>query len=461
MWRWDLVAYLLRYAGNQLVTNTKTEAERLLPYLALGTLRHQEYVGWVNPLAFNADASRVLVLDIGAFTGSFAAEVFRFMGGPPGLPPETPGRPPRRELLVVAAEPSPSTFAELQEAAALRGWGPERFCAIQAAFSSIRKLSAARFSVLPGFRMGSHLLQAAAAEPGTEEVSVEQLTVDSLFKDGRCGLRPNDTVYLLKVDCEGHDWQVLQGARELLDAGRVKYLLFEHVGAHDAPDVEEVITSLGAQGYRCFLVLDRMLVPISQGWFHPLYRDTRHGGLVFNVDVFCADPHDADLRMVIEGYATHVHAELAGKIAWQAVEGWRTATPRAQRSVRARYDIQRLAAAMSDHPTAQALFIGDLLRHGYDAEPTARERRSALAWFRKAAHGDAINHADMVDAARVEMGTCYHFGDCAPQNLEAARYWYASTNQPQWVTHLGALAALHMGNATGVAGAPGGLPVSS
>ncbi|CAE8678305.1 unnamed protein product [Polarella glacialis] len=71
--------------------------------------------------------------------------------------------------------------------------------------------------------------------------------------------------------------------------------------------------------------MDRFLTPLSEGWFHPAYRDRNRGGDVNNIDVFCVNPHDPDLRAVIEGYVTHSRADRAKEIALLAIEEWQKA----------------------------------------------------------------------------------------------------------------------------------------
>lgn len=280
---------------------------------------------------------------------------------------------------------------------------------------------------------------------------MKQTTLDDLFEIGSCGLGKTDKVYLLKIDCEGHDGFVLEGARELLKAGRVKYLIFEHSILNDAQDLQGIVSSLWEQGYGCFVILDRLLVPISAGWWHPAYRDRRYGGVVTNMDVLCASPHDVDLRVVIQGFASHTHAKRAADIALEALDSWRALKPRVVKSVSAYYDVAGLAAKTSTDPSMQHMLIGDLLRNGYAAEATRREQRSALVHFRKAARlGQARGgpgEDSWAHAAVLELATCYHFGDCAPVNLEAASYWYSELeHMSHWVSFLSHLALLHLGN---------------
>merc|ERR1712194_968238 len=104
------------------------------------------------------------------------------------------------------------------------------------------------------------------------------------------------------------------------------------------------------------------------------------------------------------------------------------------------YNLDSIAASGSNDPAAKGLFIGDLLRHGYDARPTGNDKGQASAWFRKAALEDSESWA--VSAAAIELGTCYHFGDCAPSSLESAISWYKRAGYMPVAMHLMGLAAL-------------------
>ncbi|CAK0801962.1 unnamed protein product [Prorocentrum cordatum] len=455
MARWDLIAYLVRYAGPSLEANLKTEADTLLPYLALGLLRGQEYGPWYNPLV--ATEERVgtpVVLDVGAYDGDFASEVLRTMARVHD-PPRS-GRRLKQEVRLVSVEPHPAAFQELRERAQASGWGDSAFCALNVALSSEAPGRRQRL-VAPrghhGSRQAAHLARAGeAAAPGEEEVEVEVLTADGLFAEGRCGLRPSQPVFLLKVDCEGHDGRVLRGAGRLLAEGTVKYVLFEHMGGYDSEGVEPILDLLWGHGYGCFFVLDRLLVPVSGGWFHHAWRDRTRGGLVFNVDVLCARPRDRDLRALVEGYVTHGHAARARDVVLRAVEDWKEAQqpePRAG-GVRGLHALDSKMRLGSNDPAAGALFAGDLLRHGYGASPSRVDLRRALGWFRRAAGatGDtALGRSWAVEAAAVEVGTCFHFGDCgAPRDLDLAAAWYSKAASIWWPSaHHSNKTSLHAG----------------
>eukprot|EP00929_Paragymnodinium_shiwhaense_P057739 TRINITY_DN28903_c0_g1_i4.p1 TRINITY_DN28903_c0_g1~~TRINITY_DN28903_c0_g1_i4.p1 ORF type:complete len:276 (+),score=42.85 TRINITY_DN28903_c0_g1_i4:137-964(+) len=259
---WGLIAYFVKYAAPQLSANLKTEADVLLPYLVLGKLRREQY-GWVNPLVRHATRD-VVVIDVGAYDGDFVSEVFRVMSH---VSDPLEGRQRKREVYVIAVEPNPDAFAALTRRADERGWS-ESLCAIRAAASDAAHSEAAFVALGPEFghgqRMGAHLASKQEVKDGSPLLTTVPLTtVDEILRSNRCDVDEQRQVYLLKVDCEGHDGKVLHGAAELLKARRVKYLLFEQMTGYDADRLEETLSWLWELGYGCFLVLDRFLVSPS------------------------------------------------------------------------------------------------------------------------------------------------------------------------------------------------------
>jgi len=324
-----------------------------------------------------------------------------------------------------------------------------RLCSLQIALSdnsarAVRYLAVGE-AATRGHRMLSHLLRLneVASEEFEQEVIVEQATLDELFKDRRCNLQSSEEVYLLKVDTEGHDSRVLWGGMELLQAKRVKYLLFELMDSENQEDLDKVLAKLWDLGYGCFLVMDRFLVPVNGGWFHPAYRTYAHAGAVHNVDVLCAQPHDQDLRALVEGYVTHSHATRAREIVWHAIEAWRESVKKSTATVTDHYDMKLLTSIRTNDEAARAVFVGDLLRHGHGMSSSSDEMAQARKWYELATTLPGSKWPSQM--AMVELGTCFHFGECAPIDLRKAIEWYTRAMPDQLVAwHLLRLAAMQM-----------------
>merc|ERR1712110_746679 len=103
--------------------------------------------------------------------------------------------------------------------------------------------------------------------------------------------RRSEGVLLLKIDTEGHDWEVLQGAQQLLDAHQVAAITFEIAGQMNGaffrihkehasisntaaflrarstePNLQSLVRWLDERGFDSFFMGSRSLVPISGEW---------------------------------------------------------------------------------------------------------------------------------------------------------------------------------------------------
>ncbi len=96
-------------------------------------------------------------------------------------------------------------------------------------------------------------------------------------------LGENQNVGVLKIDVEGHELPVLQGARRLLDAGRIRDLVFEDHAAFPTPTT----TFLSARGYSLFRIEKQFSGPLlapperpaaEPSWVPPSYLATMNPG---------------------------------------------------------------------------------------------------------------------------------------------------------------------------------------
>ena len=118
-----------------------------------------------------------------------------------------------------------------------------------------------------GSAPGASLESAARDAPG-RAIECRLNTLDAEL-EGRAPLR------FLKVDVEGHELAVFQGAERTLDRFHPP-ILFEceerHLGSHSMADVFSHLERLGYQG---FLLLDKALLPVAR--FEPKVHQRRHG----------------------------------------------------------------------------------------------------------------------------------------------------------------------------------------
>lgn len=149
----------------------------------------------------------LVVFDVGANVGDYARLIRRYA--------------PQAE--VYAFEPHPETFAHLTKDAAMHGYQ-----ALNLGLSDVA---------------GSQKIYDYADRGGTAHASLYQAVIEDLHRgvaaawdvdltslDAFCRERGVERIHLLKIDTEGNELRVLQGARETLQAGRIDLIHFEFNG---------------------------------------------------------------------------------------------------------------------------------------------------------------------------------------------------------------------------------------
>lgn len=109
-----------------------------------------------------------------------------------------------------------------------------------------------------GTSPGATLNQVDAGQGQWQQVTVATTTLDDYF------LARNIQPDLMKIDVEGHEWEVLNSGQELLKSVRPK-LLLECENRHlKDRKVEDVFEMLNQLGYHGFFVLKNSILPIGQ-----------------------------------------------------------------------------------------------------------------------------------------------------------------------------------------------------
>ena len=157
---------------------------------------------------------------------------------------------------VVALEPHPAVFAEL--AANVQSW---RDAAPVEAHAVAASGAAGRLRLATGDDFARNR-GTATIGAGAAGIEVDVVTLDGLLGDARVGV--------LKIDVEGHELDVLQGARELLGAARARDVLVEEWGSYPTP----VTRCLTDHGYTLFSV-DQRFLGVTLG--PPALRGGRRG----------------------------------------------------------------------------------------------------------------------------------------------------------------------------------------
>jgi FkbM family methyltransferase len=104
--------------------------------------------------------------------------------------------------------------------------------------------------------------------PRTQVRQVEQVSLDSFFVDK---LDQGRSIDLLKVDVEGYEHQVFQGAQALL--ARHKPLIICEIEARHNADYARVFDLLRALGYRCFVFRDGAFASFDSDQIEPLQNE--------------------------------------------------------------------------------------------------------------------------------------------------------------------------------------------
>jgi FkbM family methyltransferase len=132
---------------------------------------------------------------------------------------------------VVAFEPHPTVFEILERNA--RRWDADaRGAAIEArrfALSNRAGIGHLQSEGSAEAHMGLSSLRAAGESRASNEFEVELARLDDLFVDG--------PPKLLKIDVEGHEHKVLEGAQTMLDQGQIRDVVFEEHAIYPAPSM--------------------------------------------------------------------------------------------------------------------------------------------------------------------------------------------------------------------------------
>ena len=149
------------------------------------------------------------VVDCGANTGQWSAALLSAFGR----------RRSRAALRLYCFEPSAPTFEKLTANLGPRAVDGVSIYPVRQALS--RHAGDATLYVVHEAAGTNSLTRGAAQHRATEAVEATTLTA---FARGR-GIERID---LLKIDAEGHDFEVLAGTRELIDAGAIDIIQFEY-----------------------------------------------------------------------------------------------------------------------------------------------------------------------------------------------------------------------------------------
>jgi FkbM family methyltransferase len=150
---------------------------------------------------------------------------------------------------VVAFEPTPVTFRRLVENFRLNNWPISNLCHVAVGRTCGR-------IEMPDLAHPVTTNSPLVAAGAVRKVEVPLVSLNSLVSEYR-----GRDVGLLKVDVEGFEPEVFAGADEFLRVVAPRLVMFESLGGHPDPAVEQTLT---AAGYRLFQ-LDAKGLPVLGG----------------------------------------------------------------------------------------------------------------------------------------------------------------------------------------------------
>ena len=228
------------------------------------------------------------------------------------LSPDLPCRLPEYDNVVLSFEPMPKTFGLIKTISDQKGWEKANWVGVQAAISNSVGRAVFYSSDKPGDEEAS--LHADGNAKLKQEVPL--LTVDDfLFNGFATDLNHigNPSVWesiqrdkfpsqvlLLKIDVEGFDPYVLEGAKEAMLQKRIKFIIFEYNdkwfwNGH-TKTLRQVTQELNALNYDCYWVTWRGLIPVFGEWWDDSYEIKMWSNII------CGMSNDHATTWVVNAY---------------------------------------------------------------------------------------------------------------------------------------------------------------
>jgi FkbM family methyltransferase len=213
----------------------------------------------VTELIFRLLDPGEVALDVGANIGYMTAAM-AFAAGPEGT--------------IHAFEPHPLLYGALESNVGRWRHDPRLATVLTHAAAVSRSAGRASLTVPGDFasNRGTSSLEGSELAATDERILVPTVALDEIL--------PDATVGLMKVDVEGHEIGVLDGASRLIESGRLRDVLFEEARPLPTPVTERLLAS----GYSVFALSERLRGPRigppgidvgSAQWQAPTYLATQ------------------------------------------------------------------------------------------------------------------------------------------------------------------------------------------
>lgn len=107
-------------------------------------------------------------------------------------------------------------------------------------------------------------------------------------------------IFLLKIDTEGYDMNVLEGSRNLLKDKRIKFIIFEYnqkwFSNERNKTLQYISNFMFDMEYECYFISIKGLIPLWREFFHKEYEIREWS------NCFCGIKSDHHLRYIIRNY---------------------------------------------------------------------------------------------------------------------------------------------------------------
>lgn len=216
---------LRKRLGHSLVTTLANGAKlKVYPNTAFSAAFYTRWLERKDLLFIRAHADLApTFVDVGANVGVFSASLFD------------------KFSYFILIEPAPACVTTLHETFALNP--SVQGDIINVAVSN--RSGVASFLDEGDFSTTSRVVDGSKAD-SPEVISVVVETLDWI-------LRARQEDFIIKVDVEGHEQQVFDGAQQLLGTGRIKLLMFERLGR---TNLDNILTFFDAMNYVVFFILE-------------------------------------------------------------------------------------------------------------------------------------------------------------------------------------------------------------
>lgn len=145
---------------------------------------------------------------------------------------------------VIAFEPVQDTYEVLSANATMASEAGRKLTPIHAAISSAN----GQLFICRNAHSTLHQVSTTSGASREESESVPAMTLVSALASVDC----NEPITLLKIDVEGHELAVLEGALPLFQSGRVRRMIIEVTPGEEAAAIARLLTGCRAS-YRCWL----------------------------------------------------------------------------------------------------------------------------------------------------------------------------------------------------------------